>query len=399
MAVEARAPSPFGPGNPDRPGLLYLFLRFVRHGLFAYGGPAAQLGHLHRELVDRDKWVSHERFGRLQALYQALPGPETVELAVYFGVRKGGRWGGLVAGLGFLLPGMACILLVAWLYTGPLPQYAWFPAALYGLRSIAIASLLRAIYRLGRAYLRTADLAAIALAGAAVALLLPKVLLVAVILAGGLAGLALAGLRGAVPLRPPRAAAGLPLLAVVGLPAVTGLLAVFAMASQAGWLSFGGAFTAVPFLKEAAVDRYGWLTAREFTDVLALMAMVPAPLAAEGVFIGFIAAGLPGALLAAVGVFLPAFALTLVGHRRVERLVDEPRVGAAVLGVTAAAIGLLAATMLEVAPTALLDPWTVAMAAGGLVALQLRAPNPVVYLTAAGLGVALHALGAPWLGG
>lgn len=385
--MDPAEPSPFAPGNPARPSLRYLFLRFLRHGLLAWGGPVAQIGMMHRELVERDGWMGEERFRKVLAVYQALPGPEAHELAVHLGWMKRGRMGGLVTGLAFMLPGVVLVTLLAALYVRYAATAAWADALLYGVRPAVLALLAFAFLRLARASLRGVDLALVGLGAALAGLLLPQVSFLLVLLAGGLAvGLA----RRAPPL--PRAHLLLPLALVFPALALGGLAALALVCAKAGLLSFGGAYTAIPFLREGAVVQHGWVTDDQFLDALALSGMVPGPLIAVGTFVGYQAAGLAGALLATLVIFAPAFAFTLVGGRQLERLVEQPRLHAFLLGVTAAVVGLIVAATVPLARAALVDPATALLALCALAALATRkAPVPLVILGSALAGLALRA--------
>ena len=380
-------PSPFAPGNPERPSLRYVFLRFLRHGLLAWGGPVAQIGMMHRELVERDGWMTEERFRKVVAVYQALPGPEAHELAVHFGWMKRGRMGGLLAGLGFMLPGVVLITLLAALYVRFAGTTAYADALLYGVRPAVVALLVFAFWRLARASLRGVDLALVGVAATLAGLLLPWLSFLVVL---GLGGLLVALVRRAPP--PPAAAHALwPLGLGLVFPALTfgGLAALALLSLKAGLLTFGGAYTAIPFLHEGAVERHGWITEGEFLDAMALSGMVPGPLIAVGAFVGYQAAGLAGALLATVLIFAPAFAFTLVGGRHLERLVEEPRLHAFLLGVTAAVVGLIVVATVPLARAAFVDPWTVGVGMGALAALITRkVPVPLVILGCALAGLA-----------
>ena len=130
--------------------MLGLFARFVRFGLLAWGGPVAQIAMLRKELVDEERWISSERFNRLLAVYQVLPGPEAHELAVHLGMLRGGRLGGLLAGLGFMLPGFFLVLVVAALYVSIDLGQPWLAAALLGAQVGVVALVARAVDRIGR---------------------------------------------------------------------------------------------------------------------------------------------------------------------------------------------------------------------------------------------------------
>ena len=377
-------------GNPERPSLRYVFLRFLRHGLLAWGGPVAQIAHMHRELVERDAWVTEARFRKQLAVYQALPGPEANELAVWFGTVKRGRWGGLLAGLGFMLPGVLLVTLLAALYVRYATTMAWADVVLYGVRPAVLALIVVGFLRLARASLRGLDLLAIGLLSAAAAYALPQVSFLLLLLAGGLvvAALRWASARGRV-----LTLVGAPLALALVFPALSasGLGALALLSAKVGLLTFGGAYTAIPFLHQGAVVDHGWITEDQFLDALALSGMVPGPLIAVAVFIAYQAAGLAGAALATIIVFAPAFAFTLVGHGFFERIVDEPRLHDFLLGVTAAVIGLILVAVLPLAQAALVDAPTMLVAVSAGAALW-RWPGaaPLVILAAGAAGALLQ---------
>ncbi|HUR68951.1 MAG TPA: chromate efflux transporter [Candidatus Thermoplasmatota archaeon] len=380
-------PSPFGPGNPERPSLRYVFLRFLRYGLLAWGGPVAQIGMMHRELVVRDEWVDEVRFRKTLALYQALPGPEAHELTVWFGTLKRGRIGGLLAGLAFMLPGVVLVTLLAALYVAFAGTSDVADVLLYGVRPAVLALIAFSFWRLARHSLDAWDLALVGVLAAAVAFLAPAVSFLLVLLVGGLLVLAArartqVGSAWAFVL-----AAGTPFVTLATL----GALALLSL--KVGLLTFGGAYTAIPFLREGAVAQQGWMTDDQFLDALALAGLVPGPLIAIGTFVGYVAAGWLGALVATVLIFAPAFAFTLVGHDFFERVVHEPRLHAFLLGVTAAAVGLILAASVPLARAALVDPATIGIALAALMALaSKRVPVPLVLLGAAALGAGALAL-------
>ena len=362
----AEAPPREGPGR--------LFLRFLRYGLLAWGGPVAQIARLKQELVERDRWVSPQRFNRSLAVYQVLPGPEATELCVWFGTLAGGRLGGLAAGLAFVLPGLLLMLGAAWAYTTIGWHAAWVVGAMAGLKPAVAALILRAVHRLARHALRTPWLIATGCAAAAAS---ATGLHFAFILGAGAAAqtLAVTGRRVAAAVVLAAMLAG---AVAVWRPAWIGLTphpqertqaarvprgddppgtgALFVSGLKAGMLTFGGAYTAIPFVRDDAVVRGGWLTEEQFLDGLAIGSVLPAPLVIFGTFVGYIAGGWAGALAITAGIFLPAFAFTLIGHRLFEALVERPAVHAALDGVAAAVIGLIAVTGVEVTVGAIQGP-------------------------------------------
>ena len=337
--------------------------RFLRFGLLAFGGPVAQIAMLRRELVDEEGWVSSERFNRLLAVYQALPGPEAHELAVHLGLVRGGRLGAVLAGLGFMFPGFVLMLAISWLYFQVDLTAATIGAALLGAQIAVIALVTRAIERIGRHILVDPGLWLIAIAaavatvagvsfwvtlpvaGAASALAgrLPRgVVYGAVIAAAGVALAWSATTHGLALLQPGGASVG---QGASGNVAASPL-AVFVSGLKAGLLTFGGAYTAIPFIRGDAVGN-GWLTDAQFLDGLALGSILPAPLIIFGTFVGYVAGGPVGAVAMTAGIFLPAFSFAVILGDRIERVVDNPALHVILAGVAAGVVGLIVVTALQ----------------------------------------------------
>lgn len=318
-----------------------IFLRFLKFGLLAWGGPVAQIAMIRQELVDEERWITNERFQRVLAVYQVLPGPEAHELCVYFGVLAGGRLGGILAGLGFMLPGFLFMLFLSWFYvkvgiTSPL-----FAAVFYGFQASIAALIIRAVHRIGEHVLHDRWLWAIAILSA-IAKLLDISFLIALILGGLIHAVSRKQLNFAVSqfILLPATSFGL----AITLPTV---LQLFGYGLRAGLLTFGGAYTVIPFLQHDAVVTGAWMTNQQFLDGLALSSILPAPLIIFSTFIGYLGHGPYGAIMITVGIFLPAFAFTLIGHHFFERLIENKRLHAFLDGVTAAVVGLIAATAIQ----------------------------------------------------
>lgn len=342
-----------------------IFLRFLRFGLLAWGGPVAQIAMLRRDLVDEERWISPSRFNRLLAVYQVLPGPEAHELSVHLGMLRGGRLGGLLAGLGFMLPGFVLMLALSWLYFRVDLSQAAIGSVFLGAQVAVLALIVRAVERIGRHIVVNVSLFAIAaaaaiasLAGAGFWLTLPVAGALFVVaarvrqrwlvpaVAAALAALAVAA-SGAVfgPLAPVAAAPPGDPSAVATGPT---LLALFVSGLKAGLLTFGGAYTVIPFLREDAVGS-GWMSDGRFLDGLALSGILPAPLIIFSTFVGFVAGGLAGALAMTAGIFLPAFGFTLLFGNRLEAVVDNQALHTLLEGVAAGVVGLIVATTVELA--------------------------------------------------
>ncbi len=331
-----------------------IFARFLRFGALAWGGPAAQIAMIKRECVDEERWVDEETFKKTLAVYQVLPGPEAHELCVYFGRLRGGKLGGLVAGLGFMLPGFVLMLALSVLYVeAGLDER--FEELFYGLNAAVGALVAMAIVRLGRKFISDVPLAIIALASLAFTLgLQPSFLLV--LLAAGLAyelwtraGPAFGGAGSFAPAPLPA------MLAVAGAITVSLTAEIFLEGLKAGLLTFGGAYTAIPWLQSSAVDGHGWLTDSQFLDGLALSGVLPAPLVIFSTFVGYVAGGLGGSLAMTFGIFLPAFVFPIFFHRALVAVAESPRIRPFLLGVAAGVIGLIAAVTVEIVEDSVVD--------------------------------------------
>ena len=369
---------------------------------------------LRRELVDEERWIDSGRFNRLLAVYQVLPGPEAHELAVHLGWLRGGRIGGLLAGLGFMLPGFLLMLALSWLYFQIDLTQAAIGAAFLGVQVAVIALIVRAVQRIGQHVLVSPGLVLVALAAGVATLAgvsfwvtLPLAgvahvvaertgrrsiyVLTAVAALGALAwsvaanGLSLPGAIGQSPGAPvptgPAPAAG-----------EASVVDLFISGLKAGLLTFGGAYTAIPFVRGDAVGN-GWLSDAQFLDGLALSGILPAPLIIFSTFVGYVAGGPPGALAMTAGIFLPAFSFSLLLGDRLEAVVENRGLHRLLEGVAAGVIGLIAVTAFELAlvvaarlPSLPIGALIFAAALAVLVVARSRAAVPAVLAAAAVAG-------------
>jgi len=395
-------------GPVSNEALAGIFWRFLRFGFLAWGGPVAQIAMIKRDLVEEQRWVEPSRFNRLLAIYQVLPGPEAHELCVHFGMMKGKRLGGLLAGLAFMLPGFVLILVIAWLYQRLDFKQPQIAAVFLGIQIGVIALIVRAVHRIANHTLTDPWLWAIGLGSAAAAAF--DVSFWVTLPAAGLAYAAVTARRfvtGALVIIAATILAlwtqGNPLLVGSQVPSATaaqvpsgsvGALALLLSGLKAGLLTFGGAYTAIPFVRGDAVGR-GWVSEGQFLDSLALSGIIPAPLIIFATFVGFIAGGLIGALAMTAGIFLPAFAFALLFYDRLERVVENERLHHSLEGVAAGVVGLIAVTAIQlgrnVGRSVPSVPMGVAIFVLGLAVLYLwrsRLNVPVVVL-GAGLAGAL----------
>jgi chromate transporter len=369
------------PGEPprarDAPGSI--FVRFLKFGALAWGGPAAQIAMIKRECVDEEGWVSEETFKKTLAVYQVLPGPEAHELCVYFGRLRGGKLGGFLAGLGFMLPGFVLMLGLSILYVEAGLADS-LDEIFYGLKAAVGAVVARALVRLGRSFITDVPLALLAVAGFILTLFASASFVL--VLAG--AGLAYElWTNGDRWIRRTNSVSIVPMAIVVVIGAITVSLTaeIFLEGLKAGLLTFGGAYTVIPFLQQSSVDSHHWLTNSEFVDGLALSGILPAPLIIFSTFVGYLAGGLGGGLAMTVGIFLPAFVFPIFFHRYLVALANNPRVRPFLLGVAAGVIGLIAAVTVEILDASVVDVPTAILAVGAfLVLMRYHAKLTVLYV-------------------
>jgi len=386
----------------SRPTLAAIFVRFLRFGLLAWGGPVAQIAMIKRELVEEEKWLTPERFNRLLAVYQVLPGPEAHELCVHLGMMKHGRLGGILAGLGFMLPGLLLILGIAWFYQRLDLNQPLIAAIFLGVQIGVIALIVRAVHRISEHVLTDKWLWAVGAASAigswlgvsfwiilpASGLFYASAMAQRPALAVAIAGL---GLALALWTTEPD---GFIATATTGLvkAASVSAAALFLSGLKAGLLTFGGAYTAIPFVRHDAVGR-GWVSESQFLDSLALSGIIPAPLIIFATFVGYLAGGLAGALAITAGIFLPAFAFALLFYDRLEQVIEDERLHRLLEGVAAGVVGLIAVTALQLG-------WNVTRSVPslGLGLAIFAASLALLYLWKSKLNVLAVVLGSATLG-
>ena len=353
---------------PPRDSFGSLFLRFLKFGCLAWGGPAAQIAMISKECVDEERWVSQETFKKTLAVYQVLPGPEAHELCVFFGRLRGGRAGALAAGLGFMLPGFVLMLGLSFLYV-EVGLSERFEDLFYGLQAAVAALVAMAIIRLGRKFVTDVPLALLAAASFALTVAGRLAFVPVLLVTGALYWL---GTNVDVRRSGPLTVTGAPiaLLAAAAATITLSLTAeIFFEGLKAGLLTFGGAYTVVPYLQETAVDQQQWLTDAQFLDGLALSGILPAPLIIFSTFVGYVAGGLTGSLAMTFGIFLPAFVFPIFFHRVLVGISENERIRPFLLGVAAGVVGLIAAVTLELVQEAVVDLPSAILAIGAFAVL------------------------------
>ena len=374
-----------------------LFAKFLRFGALAFGGPVAQIAMLRQALVEDEHWIGKARFNRLLAVLQVLPGPEAHELCVHLGMIARGRWGGLLAGLGFMLPGLLLMLAAGWAYTTWIVGRTGWAGVLLGVQIVVLAVIVRSVWRIGEHIIETRLLGAIA-AASLIATLLGVPFWIPLVAAGFVYAVrhrpAWAWLVVAVAVALGWLAqfVTLPGASVATKGLATGAVALFVAGLKGGLLTFGGAYTAIPYVRADTVGR-GWISDATFLDGIGIAGLLPAPLVIFATFVGYVAGGLAGALAITAGMFLPAFAFSLILFERLEAITEHPVLQRALEGVAAAVVGVIAATAIHLgmATTVNVPSFLIAAAMFGvalLAAWRLRGAwvTPVILLGGAILG-------------
>jgi chromate transporter len=382
---------------PTEPSSLRAYLLyFLRLGALGFGGPIALAGYMQRDLVEQRRWVTRADYLEGLALAQLAPGPLAAQLAIYLGWVRAGVLGATLVGAAFVLPSFVMVLALAAVYVraGALPG---MQAAFYGVNAAVIAIIARSAAKLvrtavGRDPLRWALLAA----SAAVTIVTESEALWVFVLAG-----LVAMLVRAPPARLGGTARGLlPVWLVTGLhgPADGGTLWTLAWYfAEAGSVVFGSGLAIVPFLRGGVVERFHWLTDAQFLDAVAVAMLTPGPVVITVAFIGYLVAGLSGATVAALGVFLPCYLLVVLPAPYFRRFAKDPHIKAFVDGVTAAATGAIVGAVVVLGRRAIRDVPTAVIAAATLVLLvkARKLPEPVLIVAAGIAGLVLARGGRP----
>jgi chromate transporter len=353
-------------------------------------------------VVERRGWLTREHFVQLIGVTNLLPGPNSSEVAIHVGYTQRGWTGALATGLSFLIPTFVLVTALSWLYFG----YGTLPrieSLFLGLKPAVLALIVWAGLKLGRTAVTRALLWALAAAGAVVGAVAGGWAVLAM-LAGGL--VTWAGWKGKGDAEDDggeRRGAVFPIPLTGLVSAASPVLAGSTLATLAavlwthlwiGGVLFGGGYVLVALLEPQAVGRFGWLTAAQFLDGVALTQAVPGPISTLSAFVGYAAGGLPAAFLATAGVYLPAFAAVLVVAPHLERLRSRAPVRAALEGVSAVAAGAILGVAVTLAPSAVPDAFAGAVFAAAVLALwRLGVATPWIVLGGLGAGVLRMLLG------
>ena len=358
---------------------------FLKLGMIAFGGPPAHIAMMEEEVVTRRGWLTREQFLDFLGATNLIPGPNSTEMAIHVGRLRAGWPGLLVAGASFILPSAVMVTALAWAYVrfGSLPEVS---GIMYGVKPIVIALIIQAIFKLAKTAVKSTSLAAVgALAALATALGADQLL----VLAGGgfLAGIIflLRGRKGPPPLSTflagGTAFSGTVAGSSVGASfSLTGLFLVFL---KIGAIIFGGGYVLVALIRSNLVAHLHWISERQLLDAVAMGQVTPGPISTTATFIGFLLAGVPGAAIATIAIFLPAFFFVAISGPLVPRLRHSPLAGAVLDGVNVAALALIAVVTWQLFRAAVVD-WTTLILAALSFFLLLRYRINSIWLILAG---------------
>jgi chromate transporter len=371
-------------------GLLSYFLRL---GTFGFGGPIALAGYMQRDLVETRHWVSRADYLEGLAFSQLSPGPLAAQLAMYIGWLRSGRIGATLVGIAFVLPSFLMAVVIAALYVhfGSLP---WIQGMFYGIGAAVIAIIVRSAIKLVRTTVRSDVFLWTIFAALAITTAWTQSEIVWLFILSGLVAMFIKAPPSVSQGRCMMLFAGMnPLLSgihgVAGAAAVGGLFLFFL---KAGAFVFGSGLAIVPFLYGGVVVKFHWLTEQQFVDAVAVAMITPGPVVITAAFIGYLVAGVVGAVLAAFAVFAPPYLIILFGAPYYRRFAQNRQVKAFVQGVTAAAVGAIAGAAYILARRSLVDIPTVIIAIVTLTVLMLtkKIPEPVMIVAAGIAGLLLH---------
>ncbi len=395
-------PSPHDkPSSPGPDALGEVSRLALKLGFIAFGGPAAHIAMLRDEVVVRRKWLTEQHFLDLLGATNLIPGPNSTEMVIHVGHERAGIRGLIAAGACFILPAATMVALLAWLYS----RYSTTPTAqwlLYGVKPVIIAVVVQALWGLLRTAVTGPFLAAVGVSTLGFYLLgINEIALLfgggaVVMLTRNLGRLRRSGAGGTACLLPPLLLQSAP-AALAPAAAATGtafsLGTLFLTFLKIGSVLYGSGYVLLAFLRNDFVERLGWLTDQQLLDAVAVGQFTPGPVFTTATFVGFLVGGWPGAVLATLGIFLPAFVLVAAVNPLVPRLRRSPWMGAFLDGVNVAAVGLMAAVTWELGRSALVDGLTLLLAVTAAVLLVYYKVNSAWLVLGGGLiGLLYHAV-------
>lgn len=351
-----------------------IFCLFLKLGFTAFGGPAAHIAIMHDEVVVRRKWLTDGEFLDLIGATSLIPGPNSTEMAIHIGFLRAGWPGLILGGAGFILPAVAIVTALAWVYVqyGSTPQAEWL---LYGIKPVVIAIILQALLMLGRKAVKGIFLAVVGIAVAILYFLGVNELLL--LLVGGLVVMIGSNLRRLGSLR--SSTKGMVLIPYMdsfhwlSLSAIAStpfsLPLMFLTFLKIGAILYGSGYVLLAFLHSDFVLRHAWLTNQQLLDAIAIGQVTPGPVFTTATFIGYLLAGIPGALLATFGIFLPAFIFVAISNPLIPKIRNSVWLRGLLDGVNASSLGLMAAVTWRLGRASMIDPVTILITVVSMVLL------------------------------
>jgi chromate transporter len=358
---------------------------FLKLGFTAFGGPAAHIAMFRDEVVTRRQWINDQQFLDLLGATNLIPGPNSTEMAIHLGYVRAGWRGLIVAGLSFILPAVAIVLILAWLYV----EYGTSPAAesiLYGIKPVVVAIILQALWGLVGKAAKTTFLAGVGIA--ALILYLLGVNEIALLFGFGIFVMLVENARH---LLPSMLMLGFPMMATTNAETPYSLDRLFWIFLKIGAVLYGSGYVLLAFLRGDLVENTHWITEQQLLDAVAIGQFTPGPLSSTATFIGYLVGGVQGAIVATIGIFLPSFIFVTITNPIIPRLRQSKWFGALLDGVNIASLGLMAGVTLELGATALSDIFTVVLALSAAVLLFRYKINSTWLILGGGiLGILYH---------
>ena len=394
-------PSPAPAPTKTRASLAELVRYFLYLGTFGFGGPVALIGFMHRDLVERRRWIDEDEYRLGVALAQIMPGPLAAQLAIALGYFQRGVLGATAVGLAFVVPSFLMVIGISIAYKR-FGGLWWMQALFYGIGAAVIAIITIAAYKLARSTNKRDPLLWAVFGSLLVVTMWAEAELAEFFVIAGLVTL----FARARPTRAQALTAGIGGAAVVAAIwlierwfinlKVAGdqvLLQILVFFTKAGAFVFGSGLAIVPFLHQGVVQQFGWLTEQQFIDAVAVAMITPGPVVITVVFIGFLAAGFLGAVASAIGIFLPVYLFTIIPAPWFSRNRDNALLKAFVLGATSAATGAIAGAVILLARRAIYDVPTAAIALISLGVLwRFKVPEPILVAAAGIVGLIVFQL-------
>ena len=403
MATDTNKSAGLGEQAAEAGGLWPLTLYFLKLGTIGFGGPVALVGFMHRDLVERRRWMSEDTYKLSLALAQIMPGPLAAQTAIAIGYFEAGILGATLVGLAFIIPSFLMVVAISLVYVAYGGLW-WMQALFYAIGATVIAIIGIAAYKLARSTNKRDPL------------LWTIFAILTAVTAWAQAELAeffiLAGLVVLLARAWPGWKAGLIMgLGAVGLAAAVWLLEfwlrqtgtdagsqdvlaqILLFFTKAGAFVFGSGLAIIPFLQQGVVQQFGWLNEHQFLDAVAVAMITPGPVVITVAFIGFLVAGFAGAVMASIGIFLPVYVFTIVPAPWFKRHRDNPQLKAFVDGATAAATGAITGAVIVLAIRAITD-WPTAMIALASFAVlwRYRISEPIIVTISGVVGLILWPL-------